>query len=246
MENVPQVHGKKNLEDFNMWINKLESLGYKNYWKDLNAKDYGVPQSRNRCFLVSILGDYNFTFPEPTELKLRLTDLLEENVVDEKYYLSDKMIDYCMGLNQKDSKFSRGEKFMQALGNTNDKSIANTITTNAGTRPIDNFVCKKYKEFIQEKGYFPERFNPYNKPSVNKNLRMRKLLPLECFRLQGVKDKDFEKIAKNQSDASLFHLSGDSICSVCLLAIFGQLLGLDYKNYIDFENWWNVNKKDGN
>lgn len=91
MENVPNVHGKKNIENFNKWINKLEELGYSNYWQDLNAKNYGVPQNRNRCFMVSILGDYSYTFPEPFELKLRLKDVLEDEV-EEKYYLSDKAI----------------------------------------------------------------------------------------------------------------------------------------------------------
>lgn len=461
MENVPQVHGKKNLEDFKMWINKLESLGYKNYWKDLNAKCYGIPQNRNRCFMISILGDYNFTFPEPIELKLRLTDLLED-VVDEKYYLSDSMSKYIYSTNDKWTGNNGGSSII-------NREIACTKTTREGQTRCDasdyickdlpkNFVFNKYKEFIQEKGYFPEKFNPYHKveikdivptqttqcssitsssavlikenipktslkninetlennidklqdgafvdgynrniktdgisgtittrvdasnntaiikeenlksqlcnklienamveegdvvrhsytknrlengdknmgrienhdkisptldtrcdclgvcvgqesiytdtekklftkegnikryiesdlvdvfnegqmattsfpndyghgprthnesitlntldkPSVKKNLRIRKLIPLECFRLQGVKDKDFEKVAKNQSNASLYHLAGDSICIVCLLAIFGQLLGLDYRNYLDFENWWNVNKLEGN
>ena len=91
MENVPQVHGKKNKNHFDKWIAFLESKGYSNYWQDLNAKDYGIPQSRNRCFMVSILGDYTYEFPEPVELTLTLKDVLEEDV-DEKYYLSDKAI----------------------------------------------------------------------------------------------------------------------------------------------------------
>ena len=91
MENVPQVHGKKNLHDFNEWIIFLDSLGYSNYWEDLNAKDFEIPQNRNRCFMVSILGDYDYKFPEPKPLKLRLKDMLEKNV-DEKYYLSDDVI----------------------------------------------------------------------------------------------------------------------------------------------------------
>lgn len=57
MENVPQVHSKKNMSDFEEWIKFLESKGYSNYYEDLNAKNYGIPQSRNRCFMVSILGD---------------------------------------------------------------------------------------------------------------------------------------------------------------------------------------------
>lgn len=95
MENVPQVHGKKNKASFDEWCQFLESLGYKNYWKDLNAKDYGVPQSRNRCFMVSLLGDYSYKFPEPIELKLKLQDLLEDEV-DERYFLSDKALQGCV------------------------------------------------------------------------------------------------------------------------------------------------------
>lgn len=100
MENVPQVHGKKNKTSFDEWCQFLESLGYKNYWKDLNAKDYGVPQSRNRCFMVSLLGDYSYEFPEPIELKIKLQDLLEDDV-DEKYYISDKMVKYISANNEK-------------------------------------------------------------------------------------------------------------------------------------------------
>ena len=92
MENVPQVHGKKNVEHFEKWIAFLESKGYSNYWQDLNAKDYGIPQNRNRCFMVSILGEYSFEFPKPIELTLRLKDILEKEV-DEKYYLTDSQID---------------------------------------------------------------------------------------------------------------------------------------------------------
>lgn len=92
MENVPQVHGKKNLEDFNEWLAFLESLGYRNFWQDLNAKDYGVAQNRNRCFCVSILGDGDYTFPEPVELTKVMADYLDETV-DEKYYINNEKAD---------------------------------------------------------------------------------------------------------------------------------------------------------
>ena len=95
MENVPMVHSADNVGDFAKWIKSLESMGYKNYWKDLIATDYGIPQTRNRCFMVSVLGNYKYTFPKPIPLKLKLADLLESNV-DEKYYLSDKMIEGMM------------------------------------------------------------------------------------------------------------------------------------------------------
>ena len=76
MENVPQVHSQDNVQDFNNWQLFLESLGYCNYWEDLNAKDYEIPQNRNRTFMISILGNYNYNFPRKKELKLKLKDLL--------------------------------------------------------------------------------------------------------------------------------------------------------------------------
>lgn len=91
LENVPQVHGKKNYEHFLKWIEFLDSKGYSSHWRDLNRKDYGIPQNRNRCFMVSILGDYDYIFPDPVELKLCLGDMLEKEV-DEKYYLNDDVI----------------------------------------------------------------------------------------------------------------------------------------------------------
>jgi DNA (cytosine-5)-methyltransferase 1 len=88
MENVPQVHGKKNLDDFNKWIDFLESKGYKNFWKDLNAKDYGVAQNRNRTFMISFLDDVNYNFPEPIPLDKTMKDYLEDEV-DEKFYINN-------------------------------------------------------------------------------------------------------------------------------------------------------------
>ena len=91
MENVPQVHGKKNLADFNEWLDVLEELGYYNIWQDLNAKDLGVAQNRNRCFCVSILGgkEGDYAFPEPVPLTKCMGDYLDE-IVDEKYYINNE------------------------------------------------------------------------------------------------------------------------------------------------------------
>ena len=68
MENVPQVHSKVNMPHFQAWLDYLESKGYSTYWQDMNAKNYGVAQSRNRTIAVSILGDYSFEFPKPYPL----------------------------------------------------------------------------------------------------------------------------------------------------------------------------------
>ena len=91
MENVTQVHGTKNKEHFEEWLTFLESKGYSNYWEDLNARNFGIPQNRNRCFMVSVLGDYTYNFPNAFPLQLRLKDMLE-SAVDEKFYLSDAAI----------------------------------------------------------------------------------------------------------------------------------------------------------
>lgn len=106
MENVPQVIGKKNIKDFQLWRSKLESLGYSNYVQLLNAKNYGIPQNRNRCFMVSILGDYHYTFPKKKPLELKLKDMLEDKV-DEKYYISDKAIRYITKEERIEKKYTQ-------------------------------------------------------------------------------------------------------------------------------------------
>lgn len=92
MENVPAVVGEKNKADFFKWVQFLSSKGYTNKWQILNGKDFGVPQNRERCFMVSYLGDYLYEFPQGFPLKLRLKDVLEEEV-DEKYYIKGEAAD---------------------------------------------------------------------------------------------------------------------------------------------------------
>lgn len=92
MENVPDVIGTKNISHFADWVKKLEQLGYTSKWQCMNAKNYGVPQNRDRCFMVSWLGDFYYDFPQPFKLKTRLKDVLETNV-DEKYYLSSRALE---------------------------------------------------------------------------------------------------------------------------------------------------------
>lgn len=89
MENVPQVHSQDNMPDFRKWLDFLESLGYTNYYQDLNAKNYGVAQNRERCFMFSFLGEYNYKFPNPIPLEKKSKDYLEKDV-DEKYYINNE------------------------------------------------------------------------------------------------------------------------------------------------------------
>ena len=100
MENVKALVSKKFIGEFRKWCMELESYGYTNYCKVLNSKDYGVPQNRERIFVISILGEHPiFHFPEPIPLEKRLKDVLEPEV-DDKYVLSDKAIEGFMKHNE--------------------------------------------------------------------------------------------------------------------------------------------------
>lgn len=92
MENVKALVSGKFIALFRKWLDELTAYGYTNFCQVLNAKDYGIPQNRERIFVVSILGDAWFDFPHPVPLKLKLKDMLEEKV-DEKYYLDQERVD---------------------------------------------------------------------------------------------------------------------------------------------------------
>ena len=341
MENVPQVHGTKNKEHFIKWINSLECLGYKNYYQDLNSKNYGIPQNRNRCFMVSVLGNYSYQFPKEKELEIFHEDILEDEV-DEKYYISEKALNGCLNTNfacnklshrlpkdgivpticardYKDPKLVFGIREKKSNGGTQyyqqdriyssdgiamchptnltsgsykyafkdenlKKQLCNQLIRDGKVKEFDvirhsysnsrmkNFYVsnkennncsptldtrcdclgvvinsnnKRLKSLV-EKTNFGEKtlaLDCYNQVThencmqtiktnvdtsnmnmVYNDLRIRKLTPKECFRLMGVKDEDFEKIAKNQSNASLYHLAGDSIVVDVLMAIFKEML----------------------
>lgn len=92
LENVKNLVSKKFKADFDKWLDFLVELGYTNYWKVLNAKDYGIPQNRERVFCVSIRGEHEpFVFPKPKELTIRLRDMIDE-AVDERFYLKESTI----------------------------------------------------------------------------------------------------------------------------------------------------------
>ena len=92
LENVKNLVSKKFKADFDKWLDFLAELGYTNYWKVLNAKDYGIPQNRERVFCVSIRGEHKpFVFPKPKELTIRLRDMIDE-MVEEKFYLKENTI----------------------------------------------------------------------------------------------------------------------------------------------------------
>lgn len=204
MENVPQVHGMDNIKYFNKWQLALEKLGYKNYFQDLIATDYGIPQTRNRCFMISVLGNYSYTFPKPMPLKLKLNDLLEKNV-NEKFYLSDKQTKCLSSDKVYKNGYIRGNQFKKNI----NPDVCTTITASSSDRASDTFIS------IQTTSKEGVCYN---------DLKIRKLTPLECFRLMGVKDEDYYKIAKNQSNSSLYHLAGDSLVTLVFCAIISTMM----------------------
>lgn len=137
MENVPDLIGVRNIKDFQKWEAKLTELGYTNYVGVLNAKNYGIPQNRRRCFMISIYGDYSYDLPKSTLLKYYLKDLLEDNV-DKKYYLSKAMIDYLTA--DETGKYGRKKAFDYTLKQVNEKNIDVSITTRQGRGACDNFI----------------------------------------------------------------------------------------------------------
>ena len=238
--------------------------------------------------MISILGDYSYTFPRPIPLKLKLKDMLEDNI-NNKYYLSDNMKRYVTTKNSK-SKFKTFRPHYKGK-----EEMAHTLQTSGGNRADDNFIIEFVNQFknvdkVDEKYYLSDKMINFfthneekqkengngfrnntflaiknatkkgyleaedgdgidissrmeyhrgtvqkdktqtlttmggeNNGVVSEDLRIRKLTPKECFRLMGVKDEDFEKCAKNQSDSSLYHLAGDSIVVNVIQAIIKEL-----------------------
>ena len=132
LENVKNLVGKKHKHNFDKWLDWLEKQGYTNYWQVLNAKDYGIPQNRERVFVVSILGHHEpYEFPEPIELELKLKDVLEDKV-DEKFYLSKEKSEKLISrFDLKDEPFLLGgEQKNQAI---KKDGISTTLTSSMGT-----------------------------------------------------------------------------------------------------------------
>ena len=122
MENVPQVIGTKNKSSFHKFMKRLEDLGYKNFVKVLNAKDFYIPQNRQRCFMVSILTKEDvFSFPNKMKLDYYLLDFLDKEV-DEKYYLSDDKI----------IQIQNWKGFENPLEDIDPTRVVSTLTTHCG------------------------------------------------------------------------------------------------------------------
>ena len=160
-ENVKNLLSKKHIHNFNAYLEIMEQLGYKNYYQVLNAKDYGIPQNRERVFTISIRKDINksFVFPEKQELKLKLKDMLEDNV-DEKYYLSNEMVDKI-----------RHSTFNQAKTRIQEKEYCDTLCARDWKDPKCVVADYRYDEGlrIRKNGLSPCLTTKIGSPSLSSN-----------------------------------------------------------------------------
>lgn len=221
MENVAQVHNGKNMPLFKEWIDKLTSLGYKSYFKDLNAKGFNVAQNRIRCFMVSILGDYSYEFPQEIGLYKTIADYLEDNVASNFYVGEARQKSLVDGLKNRgffnNVKFDKiicgqrgrdpdnpsnrqpqkeGQHWVQKL-EPNMHWTSNALTTVG----MDNVVLENRPD-----GYF-----------------VRNLTSRECWRLMSFKDEDYNKAAQVNGNTQLYKQAGNAIVLEVLKAIFKQM-----------------------
>lgn len=208
-ENVKNLVGKKFKPDFDKLLFMLDELGYNSYWQVLNAKDYGIPQNRERVFVISIRKDIDngtFKFPKKFPLQLRLKDMLEGEV-DEKFYLNPKQIK-CLNVNE-----PKGTDILH-VGNTKSGGQKSDIISADGISSCLNATDYKQPKQI-----------------VDTPFHIRKLTPKECWRLMGFDDSDFDKAkAAGISASQLYKQAGNSIVVNVLQYIFRNLFkGVDFK-----------------
>lgn len=229
-ENVKNLLSKKHRHNFDAYIEAMNRLGYVSKYQVLNSKDYGVPQNRERVFTISVLGENSFAFPKPMPLEKKLKDMLEVEV-DEKYYLSEKAIESLLYQSQKQKDKGNHFEFKPRDIDT----FASCISTRSGQRKTDNFIRVKnatrggYMDAYDGDGvdcsfvssntrrgrvqHQVAQTIPASSPAigVNDKMRIRKLTPLECWRLMGFDDEDFRKAEKVCSATQLYKQAGNSI-----------------------------------
>ena len=238
MEDVKAIISSKFVDNFNEWLNVLNLLGYKSFYKVLNAIDYGIPQNRERVFVFSILdSNADFEFPKPVISNLKLKDMLED-VIDKKYYLSKKLIKYFTD-NKNRNGYVRSKTFRPQ---TKDANYAFTITTRPGSRASDNFIIEPnlniecidvYNRKVSSdvSGTITTRVSDSNctfiankKADDNNNKRIRMLTPRECWRLMGWTDSRIDVVLDGTiSNTQLYKQAGNSIVVDVLEVVFREM-----------------------
>ena len=226
-ENVKNLTGKKNVQPFQMVLNGLEEAGYNNYWSILNAEDYGIPQHRERLFIVSIRKDIDegkFTFPAPVPLTTCMNDFLEDDV-DESYYYSKEYI-----RNVKSKRFNSERDRIQSRGGGSYR----TLLAHDYKGPVIVADLNHYGNDQMNRIFSPEGLSPTLKTvsgggrevKVQDGERYRKLTPREYMRLMGFADRDVDVLIENGiSKTQIYKVAGNSIVVPVLEHLFRQIYG---------------------
>ena len=209
MENVKNLVGSTHKPNFEKWLKYLESLGYSNYWKVLNAVDFGVPQSRERVFCVSILNPKkDFIFPTGNGRTAKLRDILEpKEAVPANMYMNDRPYEPRNNVTESDNGLIHLGNLNMA-GNESIKRVYSpdgvcpTLTTMTGGH-------RQPKIYLGEDG-------------------VRKLTPKECWRVMGFSEDNYSKVEGKLSNTQLYKQAGNTICVPCLEAIFKELFNGEY------------------
>lgn len=228
-ENVKNLVSKKFINDFNDLIEVLGELGFNTYWKVINGKDCGVPQNRERVFVIAIRKDIDtekYEFPNPFDNGLRLRDILD-NAVEEKYYLSEKAT-------RKFSFFdkSKGEEIKVAGTINPDKNIQNRVRVLDPSGISQGLRATDYKDPVKiiTRNEITKTHKDYRKIDSN-SIRIRKLTPKECWRLMGFRDLDCDVAIKiGIADSHLYKQAGNSIITNCVRLLAEHLYKAQYDN----------------
>lgn len=225
MENVAALENSQNIVGFKKLQIKLENMGYKNYVEQLNLKNFGIPQNRLRCFMMSIKGNYEYAFPQSIPLQYYMQELLQDiDEVEDRYFLSPKLLDLFL-----DKKpHGRYIRFLRFKPFPYDgENIAWTLETRQGGHPNNNYI------------YYPKEMYKGNKnvgilKRDNQEFVVRNLIPYECFSIMGFEAKDYDKVKEIVSPTQMIKQTGNSIGVTVLVAIISMLYkDIDYEKVIN-------------
>ena len=213
-ENVRNVISKKHRHTFDAYIDSLENVGYTSHYKILNSKYFGVPQSRERVFTISIRNDLNknFIFPVETKLKTKLMDWLDEKVDNKYYEINNLSLSLFLGKENGGLKVKQATKKGYDIAYIGDAINIGNVTSKTRRGRVGKGVAQTLITQCEQVTICP-----------NTN-RLRKLTPHEYWTLMGFNDDDFNKAREINSDTSLYKLAGNSIVVPVLEKILENLI----------------------
>lgn len=215
MENVAAILNKKHKPTLDKLITFLQSEGYHVDYKKLDAADYGVPQHRERVYILCTLGfDPCFTYPAPIPLETKLCDVLEKNP-SPQFNLTPKAKAGFISRGMRDDK-----PYPIRVHNPSKCDKAFTISCRSGSRNYDNFILG---EDLNQDKFFKVSQKGLAKAGVDikdiENANIRKLTPNECMLLMGLKKEEREKL-KDFTPSEIYKLTGNSIVVPVLEQVF--------------------------